>query len=76
MSADLRDELPAAEYQMRSREVHWRGADCCGSKGPHRATCVRYPGHLGRWCEGAGNPDEWGPKDYAWENERHADPNP
>jgi hypothetical protein len=67
---DERDDLPLPEYQRRCDDVYWRHAPSCGSKGPHGARCVRDPDHLGRWCEGNGLPDAYGPKYYCWENPR------
>jgi hypothetical protein len=63
---DVRDELSHSEFHERAQDVYWHKAPSCGSKGPHGARCVRQPGHLGRYCEGNGIPDPYGPKYYRW----------
>jgi hypothetical protein len=66
MSADERDGLRRREFHQRQQEVAWHKAPHCGTKGPHGARCCREPGHGGRWCEGNGNPDRYGPSFYRW----------
>jgi hypothetical protein len=68
--SDDHDELTVFQFGLRCATVYWHRDPSCTSRGPHGAQCVRDPGHRGRWCEGNGNPDPYGPSYYRWENPR------